>query len=56
MVQLVMAAITTEPWPSAYSAPPKRKGTAAVWRSGVTWKPLKPCCGREGRGEGIDLL
>lgn len=54
LVQLVMAAITTEPWPSAYSASPKRKGTAAAWRSGATWKPLKPCCG--GGGQGRELL
>lgn len=45
LVQLVMAAITTEPWPSTYSAPPKWKGTAAAWPWGATWKPLKPCCG-----------
>lgn len=44
LVQLVMAAITTEPWSSVYSAPPKRKGTEAAWRSAATWKPLNPCC------------
>lgn len=49
MVQLVMAAITTEPWPSEYSTPPKWKGTAAAWWSAATWKPLKPCCGDKGR-------
>lgn len=51
MVQLVMAAITTEPWASVYSAPPKRKGTVVVWRFASTWKPLKPCCGVEGGRE-----
>ncbi|TNN46642.1 hypothetical protein EYF80_043175 [Liparis tanakae] len=43
LVQLVMAAMTTEPWLREYSSPLNWKGTAAPWRSGAIWKPLKPC-------------
>lgn len=43
LVQLVMAAMTTEPWLNVYSFPLNWKGTSVLWRSGVTWKPLKPC-------------
>jgi len=43
LVQLVMAAMTTEPWLNVNSLPLKWKGTTALWRSGATWKPLNPC-------------
>lgn len=44
LVQLMTAAMTTEPWASWYSWPQCRKGTRVFCFSLETWKPLKPTC------------
>lgn len=43
LVQLVIAAMTTEPCCSAYSVLLNWKGMLAPLQAGDTWKPLKPC-------------
>lgn len=43
LVQLVMAAMTTEPCCSVYSVLLNWKGMQVALESGGTWKPLKPC-------------
>lgn len=47
LVQLVMAAITTEPWDSSKSQPSKLNLTMLLCRSGAIWNPLNPCCKRK---------
>ena len=44
LVQLMTAAMTTEPWASWYSWPQCRKGTRVSCFSLEMWKPLKPTC------------
>lgn len=47
LVQLVMAAITTEPWASSKSQPSKLNLITLLCRSGAIWNPLNPCCKRK---------
>lgn len=44
LVQLITAAMTTEPWTSWYSWPQCRKGILMSCFSFEMWKPLKPTC------------
>lgn len=49
LVQLMTAAMTTEPWASWYSWPECRKGILTSCLSFAMWKPLKPTCMRQKR-------